>query len=64
MGITFPIQIISKNLEKVEKALNIAVNIYSYDIEGAEYIRYPVYNTKRNDIKPINLLYFSTDEND
>ena len=74
LGIAFPVQIITKNIEKIEKALDIAINIYSYDVDvkkeyvgndifGTEtYNRYPVYNTKRNDIKPTNLLYFSNDE--
>ena len=63
LGITFPIQIINRNITKIEKALNISINIYSFDMAENECNRYPVYISKRNDDKPINLLYFSNNKN-
>ena len=64
LGITFPIQIINKNINKIENSLNIAINIYSFDYDVYEntYTRYPVYITDKNDSKSVNILYFTNDD--
>jgi hypothetical protein len=62
IGIEFPVQIIKNNIRKIEKVLNVAINIYSFEIKNDTCNRYPVSISKSDNANVLNLLYYTNDE--